>query len=114
MFEFCTEVDQESEFDSYYSIQFLLFSMLFQLHLKTGVHEKNTHLLIAEHESSLKEMESVKVSRLLVKAYLLRVQEVIDDVRLCLETRKIDSVSSYSEMVFSGTCRCYGCLRSYH
>jgi hypothetical protein len=61
------------------------FSMLFQLHLKIGVHEKNTHLLIAEHESSLKEMESAKISRLLVKAYLLQVQEVIDDVRLCLE-----------------------------
>lgn len=54
--------------------------MLYQLHLKNGSGQKKAHLLILEHEMSLKEVDSPKIAHLLAMAHLLRVHEMLDDV----------------------------------
>jgi hypothetical protein len=54
--------------------------MLYQLHLKNGSGQKMAHLLVLEHEMSLKESDSPKITHLLAVAYLLRVHEMLDDV----------------------------------
>jgi hypothetical protein len=54
--------------------------MLYRLHLKNGTDQKKAHLLITEHEMSLKEIDSPKITHLLIMAYLLHAHEMFDDV----------------------------------
>jgi hypothetical protein len=64
-------------------LDFSIYSLLYQIHIKKGI-KKKAHLLIVEHETSLKEMDSAKLERLLAMACLEYAQQLLKEVRIRL------------------------------